>query len=57
MPVAPLVQFKLFVMAVLYISVPLTALTYYFSRRRRRIIEVERVSVAAERRPRVSAGL
>ncbi len=43
MPVAPLVQFKLFVMAVLYVSVPLTALTYYFSRRRRRIIEVERV--------------
>jgi hypothetical protein len=43
MPVAPLVQFKLFVMAVLYISVPLTALTYYFSRRQRRIIEVERV--------------
>jgi len=43
MPIAPLVQFKLFVMAVLYASVPLTALTYYFSRRRRRIIEVDRV--------------
>jgi len=43
MPLAPFVQFKLFVMGVLYISVPLTALTYYFSRRKRRIIEVERV--------------
>jgi len=43
MPLAPLVQFKLFVVAVLYIFVPLTALTYYFSRRKRRIIEVERV--------------
>jgi hypothetical protein len=43
MPVVPLVQFKLFVMVVLYISVPLTALTYFFSRRKRRIIEVDRV--------------
>jgi hypothetical protein len=43
MPLAPVVQFKLFVGAVLYIFVPLTAVTYYFSRRKRRIIEVERV--------------
>ena len=43
MPVTPLIQFKLLVGAVLYVFVPLTALTYYFSRRKRRIIEVDRV--------------
>ena len=36
--------FKLLVAAVLYIFLPLTALTYYFSRRQRRVIEVTRVT-------------
>lgn len=43
MPVWSLIQFKLFVFAVLYVFVPLTALTYYFTRRKRRVIEVDRV--------------
>ena len=34
---------KLTAALVLYLFLPLTALTYYFSRRRRRIIEVERI--------------
>ena len=36
------VAFKLFVAAVLYVFLPLTALAYYFSRRQRRVIEVNR---------------
>jgi hypothetical protein len=35
--------FKLFVAIVLYLFLPLTALTYYFSRRQRRVIEVDRM--------------
>ena len=41
--VLPLVGFKLFVVFVLYLFVPLSALTYYFSRRKRRVIEVDRI--------------
>ena len=37
-----IVLFKLIVALVLYLFLPLTALTYYFSRRQRRIIEVKR---------------
>lgn len=43
MPVGSLTQFKLIVLAVLYGFVPLIALAYYFSRRKRRVIEVDRV--------------
>ena len=35
--------FKLIVVFVLYLFLPLTALTYYFSRRNRRVAEVERI--------------
>ena len=35
--------FKLFVAIVFYLFLPLTALTYYFSRRQRRVIEVDRM--------------
>ncbi len=35
--------FKWVVAWVLYLFLPLTALTYYFSRRRRRVAEVERI--------------
>lgn len=35
--------FKLILVLVLYLFLPLTALTYYFSRRNRRVAEVERV--------------
>ena len=38
-----LLAFKLVTLAVLYIFVPLSAVTYYLSRRRRRIIEVDRI--------------
>jgi hypothetical protein len=38
-----LTVFKLIVVFVLYLFLPLTALTYYFSRRQRRVAEVERI--------------
>jgi hypothetical protein len=40
---SPLVGFKLFVLVVLYLFVPLSALTYYFTRRKRRIIDNDRI--------------
>src|SRR5438128_1174478 len=43
-PMVPqMANLKLTAVMVLYLFLPLTALTYYFSRRRRRIIEVERI--------------
>ena len=47
MPVS-LTPFKLIVFIVLYSFVPLTALMYYISRRKRRVIEVERVLTLLE---------
>jgi hypothetical protein len=38
-----MINLKFTAVMVLYLFLPLTALTYYFSRRRRRIIEVERI--------------
>lgn len=38
-----LIAFKLIALTVLYAFIPLSALTYYFSRRKRRTIEVDRV--------------
>ena len=38
-----LIGFKLMAVAVLYAFIPLSAVTYYFSHRTRRIIEVDRV--------------
>jgi hypothetical protein len=38
-----LIVFKLVALAVLYAYIPLSALTYYLSRRRRRVIEVDRL--------------
>jgi hypothetical protein len=43
MTIGSVAAFKLFVAVVLYIFLPLTALTYYFSRRQRRVIEVDRM--------------
>lgn len=43
-----LTPFKLIVFIVLYSFVPLTALTYYISRRKRRVIEVDRVLTLLE---------
>ena len=43
MTIGSVAAFKLFVAAVLYLFLPLTALTYYFSRRQRRVIEVDRM--------------
>ena len=48
MPLAPLTPFKLIVFIALYAFVPLTALTYYLSRRRRRVIEIDRVLALLE---------
>jgi hypothetical protein len=39
----PLIGFKL---VVRYLFVPLSALTYYFSRRKRRVIEIDRIVAA-----------
>lgn len=43
MIIGSVAAFKLFVAIVLYLFLPLTALTYYFSRRQRRVIEVDRM--------------
>jgi hypothetical protein len=43
MIIGSVVAFKLFVAIVFYLFLPLTALTYYFSRRQRRVIEVDRM--------------
>jgi hypothetical protein len=43
MTIGSVAAFKLFVAVVLYIFLPLTALTYYFSRRQRRVIEIDRM--------------
>ncbi len=43
MTIGSVAAFKLFVAIVLYLFLPLSALTYYVSTRQRRIIEVERV--------------
>jgi len=43
MTIGSVAAFKLFVAVVLYLFLPLTALTYYFSRRQRRVIEVNRM--------------
>jgi hypothetical protein len=48
MPLDTLTPFKLVVFIVLYSFVPVTALTYYFSRRKRRVIEVDRVLTLLE---------
>ena len=38
-----LIAFKLIALAVLYAFIPLSAFTYYLSRRRRRVVEVDRI--------------
>jgi hypothetical protein len=43
MIIGSVAAFKLFVAIVFYLFLPLTALTYYFSRRQRRVIEVDRM--------------
>jgi len=43
MTIGTVTAFKLFVAVVFYLFLPLTALTYYFSRRQRRVIEVDRM--------------
>jgi hypothetical protein len=43
MTMGSVAAFKLFVAIVLYLFLPLTALAYYFSRRHRRVIEVNRM--------------
>ena len=43
MTIGSVTAFKLFVAVVFYLFLPLTALTYYFSRRQRRVIEVDRM--------------
>jgi len=43
MTIGSVAAFKLFVAVVFYLFLPLTALTYYFSRRQRRVIEVDRM--------------
>jgi hypothetical protein len=43
MNIESVAAFKLFVAIVFYLFLPLTALTYYFSRRQRRVIEVDRM--------------
>jgi hypothetical protein len=43
MIIGSVAAFKLFVAIVLYLFLPLSALTYYVSTRQRRIVEVERV--------------
>ena len=43
MVIGSVAAFKLFVAFMFYLFLPLTALTYYFSRRQRRVIEVDRI--------------
>ena len=43
MTMGSVAAFKLFVAIVLYLFLPLTASAYYFSRRQRRVIEVDRM--------------
>jgi hypothetical protein len=45
MTIGSVAAFKLFVAVVLYLFLPLSALTYYLSTRQRRVIEVDRVLV------------
>ena len=53
----PLIGFKLFVLVGLYLFVPLSAVTYYFSRRKRRVIEIDRILSAARHRSRLPESL
>ena len=57
MTIGSVAAFKLFVAVVLYLFLPLSALTYYLSTRQRRVIEVDRVLAILVRRTLVRQSL